>query len=285
MTAEPTNSLLRRLPNRPLVCGIVNVTPDSFSDGGKFIEPEIAIAHGLSLAQEGADVLDIGGQSTRPGADPVGEAVECSRVLPVIAGIRQQSDIAISIDTMKPKIAQKAMKVGANIWNDVSALRHELLSVQSAAELQCPVILMHMQGQPKTMQHSPHYTDVVAQVIEFLQQRISLAKQAGICASNLWVDPGIGFGKSVKDNLVLLANLKRIGEETSCPVMLGASRKRFIAALDPTVKTDQRLGGSLAAVALATSQSVAMVRVHDVRQTVQMLRVLQAVSDLETEDE
>lgn len=266
-----------RSPNRPLVCGIVNVTSDSFSDGGRYVDPKLAIKHALTLVEQGADIVDIGGESTRPGSLPVSVDEELSRVLPVISGIRQQSEIPISIDTMKPEVAEQAMKAGADIWNDVSALRHDKTSLTKAAELGCPVVLMHMQGEPKTMQDAPIYENVFCEVLDFLQSRITAALQAGVAKTNILVDPGIGFGKTLQDNLKLLANLDKLQEQTDCPIMLGASRKRMIGELDFSAPTDDRLGGSLALVAAAYYQGIAMVRVHDVRETVQMLRVLTAV--------
>ncbi len=268
---------VRSTQTRPLVCGIVNVTPDSFSDGGQFLDAAHAIDHGLQLVAQGADLLDIGGESTRPGADPVPIAQELDRVLPVIEGISQQSAIPISIDTMKPEVARAALAAGGKAWNDVSALQFDPRSASVAAELDCPLILMHMQGAPKTMQKDPTYEDVLAEVTAFLQSRVELALEAGVQLHNVMVDPGVGFGKKLSDNLALLANLDQLSQQTGCPVLLGASRKRFIADLDPEVSADQRLGGSLASIATAFVQKVAMVRVHDVAETVQMLRVLEAI--------
>lgn len=261
-----------------LVCGIVNVTPDSFFDGGIYEDPATAIKHALTLVEQGADIIDVGGESTRPGSESVSIDEELSRILPVISGIRQQSKIPISIDTMKPQVAEQAMAAGANVWNDVSALGYDATSLTKAAELGCPVILMHMQGQPKTMQDAPVYEDVFFEVLTFLQGRIEAALQAGIAKKNIFVDPGIGFGKTLQDNLKLLANLDKLQRKVDCPVMLGASRKRLIGEIDSSALTDDRLGGSLAMVAAAYYQKLAMVRVHDVRETVQMLKVLRAVN-------
>ncbi|MCF6292342.1 MAG: dihydropteroate synthase [Robiginitomaculum sp.] len=274
-----------RSSDRPLVCGIVNVTPDSFSDGGRYVDPDLAIKHALTLIGQGADIVDIGGESTRPGSLPVCKAEELSRVLPVITAIRQQSEVPISIDTMKPQVAEQAIAIGADIWNDVSALRHDTTSLNVAAELGCPMVLMHMQGEPKTMQNAPAYKDVFCEVLDFLQSRIDAALQAGVAKKNILVDPGIGFGKTLQDNLELLANLDKLQQQTDFPVMLGASRKRMIGELDFSAPTDDRLGGSLALVAAAYYQEIAMVRVHDVRETVQMLRVLKAVDSQGKTDE
>ncbi|VAV87465.1 Dihydropteroate synthase [hydrothermal vent metagenome] len=265
----------------PLVCGILNVTPDSFSDGGRFASTDAAIAHGLQLIADGAELLDIGGESTRPGATPVSASQELERVIPVIRGLRIGSNIRLCIDSMKPKIARAAMAAGADIWNDVSALGFDPTSMQTAADLACPVVLMHMQGTPKTMQSAPQYDDPVTEVIAWLNARITSCIAAGIAKDNIMVDPGIGFGKRLADNLALLAGLKQISQQTGCGLYLGASRKSFIELLEPGANANQRLGGSLACVAAAFRQNVAIIRVHDVRETVQMLRVLTAIDTAE----
>ncbi len=276
MNTPMTGSGFGLKPDRTLVCGIVNVTPDSFSDGGQFLDEGRAVSHGLSLVHAGANWLDIGGESTRPGADPVSLDQELERVLPVIAQLRAQTDIPICIDTVKPEVAEAAMQSGANIWNDVSALGGKG-AVQMAAKLKCPIVLMHMRGVPKTMQDAPVYTDVITEIITWLNQQIIRATQAGIAREHIMVDPGIGFGKSPQHNLALLGALARIKQQTNCPLFLGASRKRFIAALDPGANETDRLGGSLGCVAVAFAQNVDVVRVHDVRQSVQMLRVLRGI--------
>jgi len=270
---------------RPLVCGILNVTPDSFSDGGQFFDTKAAIDHGLQMVAAGADMLDIGGESTRPNADKIAVTEETARVVPVILGIRQRSAIPISIDTMKPETAEQAMIAGAGVWNDVSALRHDARAAALAAKLGCSMVLMHMQGTPQTMQTNPVYDDVVGEVIAFLQQRIAVAEQAGIERQKIWVDPGIGFGKRLEDNLALLANLDKLAQQTGCPVFLGASRKRFIAELSANAPEDQRLGGSLACVAMAFAQNVSVVRVHDVFEAVQMLQVLHSGKEKHAQNE
>ena len=262
------------MPERPpLVMGIVNVTPDSFSDGGRYLGHDAALTHARKLIAEGADILDIGGESTRPGAQPVDEAEEIARTVPLIAAIRAVSDIPISIDTMKPAVARAAVAAGATIWNDVAALRFSADAPTVAAELGCEVVLMHMLGEPRTMQDDPRYEDVAAEVEAFLLARAEVAIAAGVAREKIWLDPGIGFGKTVDHNLALLAALPRLSAH-DYRVLLGASRKRFIAALDPLAKeADDRLGGSLAAALHGAQSGVAAVRVHDVRETVQALAV------------
>ena len=267
--------------SRPLVMGVVNVTPDSFSDGGRFLDPGAALSHARQLIADGADILDIGGESTRPGADPVTEAEEIERVAPVIAGVCARWGGPISVDTMKPSVARAAVAAGATMWNDVTALRWSEESLPTAAELGCEVVLMHMLGEPRTMQDNPRYDDVVAEVTAFLADRAQAALDAGVAREKVWLDPGIGFGKTLDHNLALLANLAAI-IELGFPVLLGASRKRFIAALDPDAG-DNRLGGSLAAALTGAAAGVAAVRVHDVRETVQALSV-QAAITVQSED-
>ena len=261
---------------RPLVMGIVNVTPDSFSDGGRHLDPAVAIAAGLRLAAEGAEVLDIGGESTRPGADPVSDQQEMDRILPVIEGLARQTDRLLSVDTLKPAVARAAMAAGASIWNDVAALRGPD-GPDTAAELGCTVILMHMQGEPRSMQAAPRYDDVVAEVEAFLLARAEAAMAAGVRRDRIWLDPGIGFGKTVAHNLALLAALPRLSAH-GFPVLLATSRKRFIAALDPAnPDPGHRLGGSLATALWGADRGCAMVRCHDVAATVQALTLWSAM--------
>jgi len=258
--------------------GVVNVTPDSFSDGGRFFDGAAAVSHARRLLAEGADLLDIGGESTRPGAEPVGEAEETRRVLPVIAAVRAESAAPISIDTTKPGVARSAMAAGATIWNDVTALRGAPESLDMAAELGCGVVLMHMQGEPRTMQQNPWYRDVLAEVGEFLIGRAEAAMAAGVARERIQLDPGIGFGKTLAHNLALLAGLERL-TALGFPVVLGVSRKRFIQAIDPAAADPaDRLGGSLAAAIWGAERGAAVLRVHDVRETVQALAVHGAVS-------
>jgi dihydropteroate synthase len=257
--------------------GVLNVTPDSFSDGGRFLSPDAAIAHAECLIAEGAEVIDIGGESTRPGAVPVPPDVEIDRVVPVIAAIRARSAIAISIDTMKPVVARAAVQAGATFWNDVTALGHDPGSLATAADLGCEVILMHMRGAPETMQRAPHYEDVVGEVMQYLRDRAEAALAAGVAREKIWLDPGLGFGKTTAHNLALLAQLPTLTAQ-GFPVLLGASRKGFIRACDPTaVEAWQRLGGSLAAALAGARAGVKMLRVHDVAATVQALAVTDAI--------
>ncbi|CAN5807071.1 dihydropteroate synthase [soil metagenome] len=258
------------------VMGIVNATPDSFSDGGLFLDPDAGLDHALRLVAQGADILDIGGESSRPGAEPVSEDEEIARVVPLIAQIRARTSLPISIDTVKPAVARAAVGAGASIWNDIAALAAPG-APQTAAELGCDVILMHMQGEPRTMQAAPHYEDVVAEVCAFLLARADAAMAAGVARERIWLDPGIGFGKTLAHNLALLAALDTV-VALGFPVLLGASRKSFLAKLDPAAKDPaHRLGGSLAAALTGASAGVAAVRVHDVAETVQALRVWEAM--------
>ena len=257
--------------------GVLNVTPDSFSDGGRHAGREAALAGALRLLAEGAEILDVGGESTRPGAQPVGEAEERARVVPVIAAIRAESPVPISVDTMKPQVARAAVAAGATIWNDVSALRHAPDAPAVAAELGCEVVLMHMQGEPATMQAAPHYEDVVAEVCAFLHARAEAALAAGVARDRIWLAPGIGFGKRLEHNLALLAGLDAVCA-LGFPVLLGASRKRFVAALDPAAQDPQaRMPGSIAAALAGAAAGVAAVRAHDVAETLQALKVWAAI--------
>ena len=260
--------------------GIVNATPDSFSDGGRHLALPDALAHARRLIAEGADILDLGAESTRPGAEPVAADVEIERLVPLIEALRAESDVPISVDTMKPQVARAAMAAGASIWNDVTALRHAPDSLETAAELGCEVVLMHMLGEPRSMQDEPHYDDVVAEVADFLAARAEAAMAAGVARGRIWLDPGIGFGKHmIRHNLPLLAGLSRI-TALGFPVLLGVSRKAFIGALDGGAKADARLGGSIAGALAGASAGVAAVRVHDVRETVQALNVWAAIADV-----
>jgi len=264
---------------RPRVMGIVNVTPDSFSDGGRLATVEAAVVHGLRLVEQGADILDVGGESTRPGAEPVEQTEELARVLPVIAGLRARWDGPISIDTIKPAVARAAIEAGSTMWNDVSALGSDPDSPAVAGELGCDVVLMHMQGEPRTMQADPRYGDVVTEVRDALLHRAEIAMAAGVQRERIWLDPGIGFGKTLAHNLAVVAGLGAL-VETGFPVLFGASRKRMIQAVDASA-TDpmDRLGGSLALALEATRRGAAIIRVHDVRETVQALKVLDALSE------
>ncbi len=262
---------------RPSIMGVVNVTPDSFSDGGQFLSVQDAVDHGLRLLEQGADMLDVGGESTRPGAEPLSAPAEMDRVLPVIEALRQSTACPISVDTLKADVARAAVLAGATIWNDVTALRGSNDAASVAAELGVPVVLMHMQGEPGTMQVAPHYEDVVAEVCAFLSERAAAAMAAGVAREVISLDPGIGFGKNLTHNLTLLAHLDQI-IDLGFPVLIGVSRKRFVQALDPTaLEPTDRLGGSLAAALAGARAGVDVIRVHDVRETMQALKVWQAI--------
>jgi len=270
--------VIATLRRRPLVMGVLNVTPDSFSDGGRFAERDAAVTQALALVAAGADMLDIGGESTRPGAAPTAEAVELARVLPVITAIRAVSDVPISIDTRKPAVARAAVAAGAVMWNDISALTGAPDSLATAAELNTPVVLMHMQGDPRTMQDNPRYADPVGEVLAYLSARAEAAMAAGVRREDIWFDPGIGFGKRLQHNLALLANLDRLAA-SGFPVLLGVSRKRTVLHIDSTaIDPNDRIGGSLAMALQGAASGVAALRVHDVRQTVQALAVQAAIA-------
>ncbi|ESQ92449.1 dihydropteroate synthase [Asticcacaulis benevestitus] len=265
----------------PLIMGIVNVTPDSFSDGGRFIGFEHALSHARQLIAEGADVLDIGGESTRPGAHPVTLEEEISRVVPLIAALSGLSDTPISIDTLKPEVAEEAFKAGASIWNDVSALSYTPHSLEAAARSGREVILMHMQGEPRTMQASPYYEDVVAEVESYLLERAEVALRAGVARGHIWLDPGIGFGKTLDHNLALIRATNRLASH-GFPLLMAASRKRFIAALEERecaepAEPELRVGGTLAVHLHSIAKGAKMVRVHDVLAMKQALRLWTAL--------
>ena len=258
--------------------GVVNVTPDSFSDGGQFSNASAAADHALKLVDDGAAILDVGGESTRPGANPVSVGDELDRVLPVVEALAAKTDAAISIDTRKAEVAKAAIAAGASIWNDVSALTYDGESVEIAAVLGCKIVLMHAQGDPKTMQERPHYVDVFAEVVAYLAARVEICVAAGVERSKIIVDPGIGFGKSLEHNLVLLRRLNEFSA-LDCPVLLGASRKRFIAGLDRDGPAGDRLGGSLAAAVEGWRRGAAILRVHDVAATRQAINVANAIEN------
>jgi dihydropteroate synthase len=256
--------------------GVVNVTPDSFSDGGLYLDPEAAIAHGRALAAEGAAILDVGGESTRPGAAPVAAEEERRRVEPVVAALAGVAE-AISVDTSKATVAEAALDAGASIVNDVTALRADPEMAALVADRGAGLILMHMAGDPRTMQVNPEYGDVVAEVRDFLAARMDAAVAAGIDESRIWLDPGIGFGKTVRHNLELL---RGIGELATLgrPVVVGTSRKSFIGRTDGS-PTDDRLGGTIATSILAATAGARVLRVHDVREMAQALTLASAVLD------
>jgi dihydropteroate synthase len=262
--------------DRVRVMGIVNVTPDSFSDGGEHATLEAAVAHGLKLAEEGADVLDVGGESTRPGANDVSVEEELRRVIPVIERLAKETTLPISVDTSKPEVMRAAVAAGAGMINDVYALRREG-ALDAAASLGVPVVLMHMQGEPRSMQTEPQYDDVVAEVHRFLAERIFAAEMAGIAKKKIVVDPGFGFGKAREHNLTLLAQLDRFAE-LGVPLLAGLSRKKTIGELTGREDPSDRVYGSVAAHLIAAQRGARIVRVHDVAATVDALKVWNAVA-------
>lgn len=255
--------------------GILNVTPDSFSDGGRYDRPGAAIEQVRRMVAEGADIIDIGGESTRPGAPDVPLDEELQRVIPVIEAIRRESDISISVDTSKPAVMREAIQAGASLINDVRALQ-EPGALETAAELGVPVCLMHMQGQPRTMQASPHYDDVVQEVRDFLLQRVEACRTAGIAQENLILDPGFGFGKTLQHNLRLLRELGTF-VETGYPVLVGVSRKSMIGKLLNDRAVDERVAASVGLATLAGWLGAAILRVHDVQETADALAMCRAV--------
>ncbi|PWB70286.1 dihydropteroate synthase [candidate division GN15 bacterium] len=263
---------------RPLVTGILNVTPDSFSDGGRFASTDTAVNHALELVKQGADIIDVGGESSRPGAEPVSADDEMARVVPVIRELRRQSSIPISVDTYKSTVAEAALDAGADIINDISALRMDPELATVAAAAHAPVILMHMLGTPRTMQQHPHYENCVEEIVTFFRQRIDYCLKNGIARDKLILDPGIGFGKRLEDNLAILSGLGQF-KQFGVPVLVGASRKSFIGLVHAAGSpAGERLGGSIAAAVVAVQNGADMVRVHDVAETVEALKVLGAIA-------
>ena len=260
------------------VMGVLNVTPDSFFDGGQYNQLASAVDQALAMQRAGADIIDIGGESTRPGAPLVSEAEELERVLPVIRAIRQVSDIKISVDTSKPEVMRQAVRAGANIINDVRALKQEG-ALQAACELDVPVCLMHMQGEPDVMQDRPAYNSVVDEVFAFLMQQVDRCLGAGLKKEQIWIDPGFGFGKTLSHNLSLLKHLQ-VFVDSGYPVLVGMSRKSMLGTI-LDVPVDERLAGSLALAAIAAMKNAAIIRVHDVQETVHVVKVCQAVQRAE----
>ena len=274
------------LGRRTCLMGVVNVTPDSFSDGGKFLARDAAVAQAERLVQEGADVIDIGGESTRPYADPVPVEVELERVLPVIETLAQRVVVPISIDTAKAAVARRALAAGASMINDVSALRHDSEMTGVAAESGVPVILMHMLGSPQTMQVTPVYRDVVAEIGAFLAQAVNLAEKGGIARDRIIVDPGIGFGKTVDHNLLLIKKLAQL-QDLDLPILIGPSRKAFIRKLlkenpEEEIRPDMTIvgNGTLAAVCAAVLSGAHIVRVHEVASARAAVKIIDAILDV-----
>lgn len=261
--------------DRPRVMGIVNCTSDSFSGDGLGTDSEKAIRRGLLMFKDGADIIDVGGESTRPGARPVTADAEMSRVIPVIGALGDARPGRVSVDTMKPRIAEAALFAGATIVNDVSGLRNQKM-IEVVSEHDAAVVIMHMLGEPRTMQESPRYKDVVGDIIEFLADRIDAAEKAGVSPRKIMVDPGIGFGKTLDHNLEIIARLREL-KVLGKPIVIGVSRKSFIGKLTGR-PTDERLEGSIAAAVLAIGAGADIVRVHDVGETIRALRVAAAIS-------
>jgi dihydropteroate synthase len=261
---------------KTLVMGILNVTPDSFSDGGRYNSTARAVARGLEMVRQGADIIDIGGESTRPGAKKISLEEELERVLPVVAQLAAKIKIPISIDTYKSQVAEKALRSGASIVNDISGLRFDPQMASVVAEHQAGMVLMHIKGTPENMQSNPFYRDVTAEVIKYLEQSMALALKAGIPRSCIALDYGIGFGKNLGHNLSLLKNTARF-KKLKRPLVAGVSRKSFIGKLNNDIPAGQRLPGSLAAALLAVQGGASVIRCHDVRETVQALKVYRAV--------
>ena len=277
MSPDPLSLQIRHAADsgRVLVMGILNVTPDSFSDGGRFDRVDAALAQARRMVDEGADLIDVGGESTRPGANPVTAAEEIDRVVPVIEAIRAEIDRPVSIDTMKGEVMRAAVAAGAAMINDVNALR-DPEALAAAAALQVPVCLMHMQGEPRTMQRAPHYDDVVEDLLAFFRERIECCVKAGIARDRLILDPGFGFGKTLEHNLRLLREFERFGE-LGLPLLAGISRKSMLGTITGRERPDQRVAASIAAAVLAAERGATIVRVHDVAETVDAVRVIQAL--------
>ena len=259
-----------------IVMGVLNVTPDSFSDGGEFLDADAAIGHGLRMAAEGAAIIDVGAESTRPGSESVSADEQTKRVVPVIEALSGKIDVPISIDTYNCEVAQAALEAGAGMINDITALSDERMG-ELAAKEEVPVVLMHMQGRPATMQAEPKYDDVVSEVLEFLVGRAKRAQQFGILKERIFIDPGIGFGKTTEHNLLILWNIRKF-TETGYRVLAGTSRKSFIGKITGREKPSDRIFGTAATVALCAAAGVSIVRVHDVAEMIEVVKVTSAIS-------
>mgnify|MGYP001501771415 CR=1 FL=1 len=274
LTRQAKGQLIE-FPGRPLIMGVVNVTPDSFFDGGRYLDPEAAVAHAVQLVEEGADLLDVGAESTRPGADAVNEEEERRRAIPVVTAVAKVVAVPISIDTSKAAVARAALDAGAVLVNDVTALRGDPAMVDVVAQTGAGIVLMHMNGTPRSMQQAPHYDDVVGEISEFFEERIHFATSHGIVQRQIILDPGIGFGKLLKHNLVLLAQLRRF-TLFECPVLVGVSQKGFLGQLlDRPVQ--ERQWGTAAAVAMAVDRGAGILRVHDVKAMKDVVQVAAAI--------
>ena len=269
------NGFRRELGSFPLFMGIVNVTPDSFSDGGRYLTHEVALEHALRLAADGADILDVGGESTRPGADAVSLDEELRRVVPLIEQLARRTDVPISVDTSKAEVARQALRAGARIVNDISGLRFDPEMIEVCGESRCGVVVMHMQGTPQTMQIEPRYTDVVEEICEYFRERLQTLGRDGIDAERIVLDPGVGFGKTAQHNLEILSNVARF-RALGRPVLIGHSRKRFLKKIVRRDVDDIRFGTVGVSVALA-QQHTDIVRVHDVAANRDAIRAYRAV--------
>ncbi len=258
--------------NKTLIMGILNVTPDSFSDGKLFFNPNKAVEHAKQMAKDGADIIDIGGESSRPGSEPVSKEEELRRVISIIKKLSKETNVPISIDTYKPKVAEECIKLGVSIINDINGLRDKKM-INVAAKYKVPIIIMHMKGSPKTMQKNPEYSDVIKEIKQFLAKQIKEAKKAGI--EDIIIDPGIGFGKTTEHNLTILKNLREF-KELKCPILIGTSRKSFIGNITG-LPVNERLEGTIAAVSIAIINGANIVRVHDVKECKRAVMVADAI--------
>jgi dihydropteroate synthase len=275
MNSNHLNDWLLKNKKQSLLMGILNITPDSFSDGGDYFEKNSAVKHALEMINEGADIIDIGGESTKPFSDPVSLDEELSRVLPVIEALRKETDVCISIDTTKSEVANQALEIGASIINDISAMEFDKSMVDIALKFDCPIVLMHMKGIPKNMQENPQYSSLISEIISYLNTRIDFVISKGINRKKIIIDPGIGFGKSVENNFEIINNLNQF-TKLGYPVLLGASRKSFIGiTLDDS--EDDRIEGSLAANVIGLQKGVSVFRVHDVDQTRKALTIAKKI--------
>ena len=271
MNIKQFNDWLSSDKKQSLIMGILNVTPDSFSDGGQYFDKNVAVEHALAMIRNGANIIDIGGESTRPFSDPVSLDEEISRVIPVIKGIREKSDVCISIDTTKSMVASEALKVGASIINDVSAMEVDPFMADIAVKFDCPLVIMHMKGTPKNMQDNPTYESLISDIKNYLIKRIDYAVSKGVHRKKIIIDPGIGFGKTVENNFEIINNLNHF-VKLNFPVLLGASRKSFIG-IALNLPENERLEGSLAANIIGLQQGVKIFRVHDVAETYKALLI------------
>lgn len=260
---------------RTYLMGVLNVTPDSFYDGGRFLDTKKALKQGIIMAEDGADIIDVGGESSRPGSDPVSVEEELKRVIPVIEGLAKEIDIPISVDTYKSEVAKKALDIGASMVNDISALRFDSEMRKVLKDFDVPVVLMHIKGTPKDMQKNPYYDDLIGEITSYLKEAIIVAKNSGIDENKIIIDPGIGFGKRLEDNLEILKNLSFL-KSLKKPILVGPSRKSFIGKILDLLE-EKRLEGSLAALAVAVMNGANIVRVHDVRESKKVAKIVDSI--------